>query len=235
MKNNLNKVFNRFVTGLLTITVLGACGQNTKDTIVNNDNKKQVTKTEMGSRTNSVQIQTRNVSYAEGNATSGHRYGQIEQFERKAIEEVQNYAKELGFNVPFTRVEEGVIMDTNYKDPGNWRPSEMVKKIMEVYGIEKYPGGDEIPAGSGTFLIPINTIHQELQAKIKELGFVDCFAYKVYGINQINVYTYPAVEGDDYQVKKEKLFKYIEERVGRPITVDLFNDTAIYKYYSVKW
>ncbi|MBT2730549.1 hypothetical protein J7E63_27375 [Bacillus sp. ISL-75] len=73
MKNNLNKVFNRFVTGLLTITVLGACGQNTKDTIVNNDNKKQVTKTQMGSRTNSVQIQTRNVSYAEGNATSGHR------------------------------------------------------------------------------------------------------------------------------------------------------------------
>jgi hypothetical protein len=111
----------------------------------------------------------------------------------------------------------------------------MVKKIMEVYGIEKYPDIGEIPGGSGTFLIPINTIHQELQAKIKELGFVDCFAYKVYGINQINVYTYSAVDGDDYQVKKEKLFKYIEERVGRPITVNLFNDTAIYKYYSVKW
>lgn len=65
MKNNLNKVFNRFVTGLLTITVLGACGQDTNDISLNDDDKNQEAKSEMGSRTNSVQIQTRNVSYAE--------------------------------------------------------------------------------------------------------------------------------------------------------------------------
>jgi hypothetical protein len=238
MKSNLNKVFNRFVTGLLTVTVLGACGQNTKDTTVNDDNKNQVTKTEMGSRTHSVQIKTRNVSYAEGNATSGHRYGQIEQFERKAIEEVRNYAKEIGFNVNLTRVEEGIIMDLlipSTGDWGNWRPSEIVEKIREVYGMDYVLGVSEVPGGTNNFLIQINTIHQELQAKIKELGFVDSFAYKLYGINQINVYTIPAAEGDDYQVKMEKLFKYIEGKVGSPITVDPFLAIHGYKFYSVKW
>jgi hypothetical protein len=78
MKNNLNNVFNRIVMGLLTITVLGACEQNRKDITVNDYDKKQVAKSELGSRTNSVQIQTRNVSYDGVKANSGHHFGQIE-------------------------------------------------------------------------------------------------------------------------------------------------------------
>lgn len=238
MKNNLNKVFNRFVTGLLTITVLGACGQDTKDITVNDVDKKQEAKSELGYRTNSVQIPTRNVSSAEGSTNSGHHYGQNEQFERKAIEAVQNYAKEIGFNAIFTRVEEGVVMDIP-PDYGNWRPDEMVQKIMELYGIEKYPGGSEAVEGGNTWLIPINTIHQEIQAKINELGLGPGLggstAYKLYGINQINVYTNRAPVGDEYQVKMEELFNYIEEKVGSPITVDTFQDNNVYKSYSVKW
>ena len=95
MKNNLNKVFNRFITGILTITVLGACEQDTNDITVNDEDKKQEAKSALSSRTNSVQIQTRNVSNAGEKTNSGHHYGQIEQFERKALEAVQNYAKEF--------------------------------------------------------------------------------------------------------------------------------------------
>jgi hypothetical protein len=54
MKSNLNKVFIRFVTGLLTITVLGACGQDKNDITLNDDNKNQEAKSKLGSRTNSV-------------------------------------------------------------------------------------------------------------------------------------------------------------------------------------
>ncbi|WP_121614156.1 hypothetical protein [Mesobacillus foraminis] len=234
MKNNLNKVINRFVTGILTIAVLGACEQNTKDITVNDYDKKQEAKSELGSRTNSVQIHTGNVSYAGEKANSGHHLGQIEKFEREALEEVRNYAKELGFNAIFTRVGEGIIMDIppNY---GNWKPEEMVQKIMDLYGMEKRPGGSEVVAGANTFLIQINTIQQDIQAKIKELGLEGSSAYKLYGINEINVYTQRTTEVEEYQVKIEKLFKYIEKKVGSPITVDVFHDYRVYKYYSVKW
>lgn len=40
---------------------------------------------------------------------------------------------------------------------------------------------------------------------------------------------------NEYQVKLDQLFKYIEEKVGSPITVDLFYDYSVYRYYSVKW
>lgn len=40
MKNNLNKVANRFITGFLTITVLVACGQDTNGISLNDDEKK---------------------------------------------------------------------------------------------------------------------------------------------------------------------------------------------------
>ncbi|WP_374934731.1 hypothetical protein [Neobacillus driksii] len=244
MKNNLYKVFNRFVTGFLTMIVLVACGQ---DISLKDDEKKQEAKSELVSRTNSKQIQTRNVSYAKENDNSGHHYGQIEQFERKNIEAVQNYAKEIGFNATFTRVEEGIIMDIPPTGFGNWRPSEMVEKIMELYGIKKYPGGEEVVEGWNTYLIRIDSIRQEIQAKINELGLGPGLggssAYKLYGINQINVYTFKSPEDDEYQVKMEKLFKYIEEKVGTPITVDLFYDYTVpgpgggasLKYYSVKW
>lgn len=75
--------------------------------------------------------------------------------------------------------------------------------------------------------------------KINELGLGaglgGSTAYKLYGINQINVYTNTAYEGDEYQVKMEKLFKYIEERVGRPITIEPLHEYHVYKFYSVKW
>ena len=45
--------------------------------------------------------------------------------------------RNFGFNAIFTRVEEGIIMDIP-TDYGNWKPEEMVRKIMELYGMEKY-------------------------------------------------------------------------------------------------
>lgn len=235
MKNNLNKFLKRYVTGLLTITVLGACGQNTKDTTVNDVNKKQVTKTEMGSQTKSLQLQNRNVSYTEKKTNSGHHYGQIKQFDREALEVVQNYAKELGFNAIFTLDEDGIIMDIP-SDYGNWHPEEMVQKIMEVYGMEKRPDIAEVVEGGNTWLIYTKvSIQQEIQAKINELGLEGSSTYKRYGINEIYVFSYRWSEVDNYQVKMEELFKYIEEKVRRPITVDLWHDDSFNKYYSVKW
>jgi hypothetical protein len=124
-------------------------------------------------------------------------------------------------------------------DYGNWKAEEMVQKIIELYGMEKYPVGNEVVVGANTFLLQINTIQQEIQAKINELGIGPGLGgssvYKLYGKNEMNVYTIRTTEDDEYQVKMEKLFKYIEEKVGRLITVDLFYDYRIYRYYSVKW
>lgn len=75
MKNNIIKMVNLLVLGLLTIAMLGACGQDTKDVAVKEDDTKQEeTKTEkemvkepeekeekkskLGSRTNPVPFQT---------------------------------------------------------------------------------------------------------------------------------------------------------------------------------
>ncbi|MCP3739462.1 hypothetical protein [Rossellomorea sp. BNER] len=69
MKTNLNKKFIIFIFCLLTITLLGACGQDTKDITVNEDKqqketeeqknteKKEETKSKLGSRTNPVPFQ----------------------------------------------------------------------------------------------------------------------------------------------------------------------------------
>jgi hypothetical protein len=39
VKNNLNKVYNIFASGVLTMTVLGACGQDTNDITLNDAEK----------------------------------------------------------------------------------------------------------------------------------------------------------------------------------------------------
>jgi hypothetical protein len=215
--------------------LLVACGQDTNDISLNDDEKKQEANSELISRTNSVHIQNRYVSNTEEKTNRGHHHGQIKQFDREALEVIQNYAKELGFNAIFTLVKEGIIMDIppNY---GNWHPEEMVQKIMELYGMEKRPDISEVIAGQNTFLIYTKfTIQQEIQAKINELGLERSYAYKLYGINEMYVDTYRSPEDDEYQVKMEELFKYIEEKLKRPITVEVTYDYWVYKYYSVKW
>ncbi len=76
MSTNLKKILSLLVFGVLTIALLGACGQDTKDITVNNDDnkqeetekeketekpeataKKEETKSKLGSRTNPVPFQ----------------------------------------------------------------------------------------------------------------------------------------------------------------------------------
>ena len=74
MKNNLNKVINRFITGLLTITVLVACGQDTNDISLNDDEKKQVAKPEASS------VVTRKLAVSGSNAIAENGVpGQIDE------------------------------------------------------------------------------------------------------------------------------------------------------------
>ena len=77
-------------------------------------------------------------------------------------------------------------------------------------------------------------LQQGIQAKINELGLQQGSVYKQYGINEINVYTYRMHEDAYYQVKMEELFKYIEEKLGRLITIEITYETDFCKYYSVE-
>jgi hypothetical protein len=235
MKNSITKVIIRLVTGLMTITVLGACGPDTNDFSLHDD-KNEKAKFDMGSRTNSIPNQTRNVSYTEKKANRGHHYGHIKQFDRKALEVVRDFATELGFNAIFTLDNDGIIMDMTVKDIGNWHPEEMVQKIMELYGMEKRPDITEVAEGQNIFLIYTKVaLQQEIQAKINELGLGDSIASKRYRINEINVFSHRWTEVNNYQVKMDELFKYIEGKVGKQITIDLWHSDSFNKYYSVKW
>ncbi|MEH7544921.1 hypothetical protein [Neobacillus vireti] len=134
--------------GLVFVLILTGCNHtgNTKQQI--NDTTKENVSDVSNKNNNGKAI-------GEEYGGKGAGYGQVKKINMKNQNEIQAYANSIGFNVKIEVTNEGVYMNIDYNNVGNFKPEEIVQKVMEVYGMTERPFVEEtyLYRNLDTFLI----------------------------------------------------------------------------------